>query len=135
MKVTLLLIVLVISISLSNLGLKKVEAHDEEPEGQISAISAEPKETGHSEEGLEKSHDNKHEIEETNEWTATDYSAGDIVSSTYTVQLGDTLWEIAEAYLGNGQFWNTIVEKNSAQIGLLSNGSQALIYPGQILQL
>lgn len=68
-------------------------------------------------------------------WVANNYSDGDIVSNSYTVKSGDTLWEIAEGYYGDGRNWRTILEKNKSQIGYLSNGQQALIFPGQILSL
>ena len=111
------------------------DQQDNESIGKISALSAVPLETGHSEIGLSKSHENVNKIEETQVWNATNYIAGDIVSSTYQVQLGDTLWEISEAYLEDGIYWTLILNKNVDQIGFLPDGSQALIYPGQILNL
>ena len=68
-------------------------------------------------------------------WSATDYKHGDITTRTYSVKRGDTLWEIAEAYYGNGSEWGKILIANSNNIGFLQNGSQALIIPGQILIL
>lgn len=68
-------------------------------------------------------------------WVATDYKEGDIKGPTYTVQAGDTLWEIAEAVYGSGFEWTRILEANSADIGYLPDGSQALIVPGQLLKL
>lgn len=68
-------------------------------------------------------------------WVATDYSEGDIDTDNYTVKSGDTLWEIAEAVYGNGTDWGHILNANSSQIGFLPNGQQALIFPGQVLQL
>jgi nucleoid-associated protein YgaU len=107
----------------------------ESNDGQISAISAEPTESGHSTWGKDRSDENIEYIVVTGIWTATDYQAGDIVSSTYVVQQGDTLWEISEAYLEYGIYWTIILEQNADQIGFLADGSQALIYPGQILKL
>ena len=66
---------------------------------------------------------------------ATDYEEGDISGSSYVVQAGDTLWEIAEARYGNGAEWTKILAANSADIGYLPNGSQALIMVGQTLVL
>lgn len=68
-------------------------------------------------------------------WTAIDYKEGDIEKGKYTVQSGDTLWEIAEAVYGNGSEWTKILDANSDQVGFLPNGSQALIIPGQILTI
>ena len=68
-------------------------------------------------------------------WSATNYEPGDIEGSSYTVKSGDTLWEIAEATYGNGADWTKILEANQDSIGLLANGQQALIMPGQTLVL
>ena len=46
---------------------------------------------------------------------------------TYTVQSGDTLWDIAQSQLGDGARFREIIAIN----GLLSD----TIYPGQVLQL
>lgn len=70
-----------------------------------------------------------------NIWVATDYKEGDIKGPTYTVQSGDTLWEIAEAVYGSGFEWTRILQENADSIGYLPNGSQALIVPGQVLRL
>lgn len=45
----------------------------------------------------------------------------------YTVKSGDTLWDIAEKYLGSGTRYNEIQETN--------NLSGDIIYPGQILKI
>lgn len=47
--------------------------------------------------------------------------------TTYTVQKGDTLWSIANRFLGNGSRYNEIMNLN----GLTST----TIYPGQILNM
>ena len=135
MRIPAIICLLTISIVLYSFAGNKIHAQDESSIGQISAISAVPLPSGHSQSGLEKSQETQQTIAETTVWEATNYSEGDIVSSTYTVQKGDTLWEISEAYLGSGFHWRTILEKNSDQIGFLSNGSQARIEPGQILHL
>jgi len=72
----------------------------------------------------------------TNEkWQATDYHLGDIVSGKYIVKRGDTLWEISEAVYGSGFKWKSILGANQDKVGFLPNGSQALIYPGQVLNI
>lgn len=50
----------------------------------------------------------------------------DIERITYTVQAGDTLWDIAKKYMGDGLGYHTIVEENH-----LSNPD--LIFPGDVL--
>jgi len=69
------------------------------------------------------------------EWVANDYEEGDIKGDSYTVVEGDTLWEIAEAVYGSGFEWGKILQANSDSIGYLPNGSQALIIPGQVLEI
>lgn len=90
---------------------------------------------GLSASGYLKSQQNQKTILETGKWEATDYYANEVLVEKYTVQLGDTLWEIAEGFFGNGIRWREILENNSTIIGFLPNGEQALIYPGQILTL
>lgn len=51
--------------------------------------------------------------------------------SPYTVQSGDTLWDIAERTTGSGQNWRDIYEANQGVIG----GDPNLIMPGQQLNL
>jgi nucleoid-associated protein YgaU len=91
--------------------------------------------TGHSAEGLQKSIETQQNIESSGIWQATQYSKGDIERKTYVVQLGDTLWQIANAYYGDGSNWIKILENNKESIGYLPNGEQALIIPGQVLNL
>jgi nucleoid-associated protein YgaU len=91
--------------------------------------------TGHSRNGAQKSTQNMAEIARTGVWKATDYTKGDITSSPYEVQQGDTLWEIAEGFYGDGFMWTQILNANSSQIGFLPDGSQALIFPGTQLVL
>ena len=68
-------------------------------------------------------------------WVANNYEKGDIEGDTYKVVEGDTLWEIAEAVYGSGFEWGRILEANKDSVGFLSNGSQALITAGQVLDL
>ena len=68
-------------------------------------------------------------------WTARDLVPNTISGDSYTVQSGDTLWEIAEARYGSGFDWGKILEANKDKVGFLPNGSQALIVPGQVLNL
>ena len=66
-------------------------------------------------------------------WQATNYEKGDIGVGSYEVKLGDTLWEIAEAVYADGFQWKKILNLNKEKIGFLPNGSQALIFPGEVL--
>ena len=68
-------------------------------------------------------------------WTARDLTPNSITKESYTVQSGDTLWEIAEARYGTGFDWGKILEANKDSIGFLPNGCQALIEVGQTLVL
>lgn len=68
-------------------------------------------------------------------WTARDLAPNSISEGSYTVQAGDTLWEIAEARYGSGFEWGKILEANKGSVGFLPNGSQALIEVGQTLVL
>ncbi|MFC1622163.1 LysM peptidoglycan-binding domain-containing protein [Patescibacteria group bacterium] len=68
-------------------------------------------------------------------WVANDYVYGDISGSSHVVISGDTLWEIAEARYNSGFEWTKILGANSASVGFLPNGQQALIMPGQTLVL
>jgi len=51
--------------------------------------------------------------------------------ATYTVKKGDSLWKIAEKYLGSGSKWKEIYNLNKKVIGNNPN----LIYAGQVLTL
>jgi nucleoid-associated protein YgaU len=84
---------------------------------------------------VEKSQANQDVIARTHHWRATDYQQGDIGIGDYQVKLGDTLWEISEAVYGNGNSWGKILNANKDKVGFLRDGSQALIVPGQILQI
>ena len=67
-------------------------------------------------------------------WVANDYELSEFKDrdNKYKVVSGDTLWEIAEAYYGNGAEWTKIASANN--VGYLSNGNP-LITPGQILTI
>ncbi|MBD3280349.1 LysM peptidoglycan-binding domain-containing protein [Candidatus Dojkabacteria bacterium] len=84
---------------------------------------------------IEKSEANRNLMKELGTWIATNYAPEDIQTEQYTVHRGDTLWEISEAYYGTGADWHKILDLNEGEIGYLSNGSQALIVPGQVLTL
>jgi nucleoid-associated protein YgaU len=105
------------------------------PAPSISSEAASTVNTGHSPSGYQKFTNNLKDIENTGVWKATQYSQGDIVSHTYVVQRGDTLWQIAKAYYGSGTQWKKILNANSNKIGFLKNGQQALIFPNQVLNL
>lgn len=51
-------------------------------------------------------------------------------ATAYTVVKGDSLWNIAKKYLGDGSRWSEIYELNKGQIS-----SPNSIYPGQVLVL
>lgn len=68
-------------------------------------------------------------------WVANDIAQNTISGGEYTVKSGDTLWEIAEGKYGTGYDWVKIRDANNSQIDMLPNGTQALIYPGQVLSL
>lgn len=60
---------------------------------------------------------------------ATDRSAKEVKSTTYTVVSGDNLSKIAKNITGNSANWKAIYEQNKGVIG----GNPNLIYPGQQL--
>lgn len=51
--------------------------------------------------------------------------------SKYTVQAGDTLWDIAQRAYNDPEDWDTIYDANKQVIGNNAN----LIKPGQVLQI
>lgn len=54
---------------------------------------------------------------------------GDRQTDTYTIQVGDTLWDISVTFFGNGHFWPKLWQLNSL---IITNPH--LIYPGRILK-
>jgi nucleoid-associated protein YgaU len=66
------------------------------------------------------------------EWVAKDYQANSLQGITHNVQSGDTLWEIAEAYYGNGADWVKIANANG--VGYNVNG-HPLIYAGTTITI
>ena len=52
---------------------------------------------------------------------------------TYTVQNGDTLWKIAQKYLGDGSRWNEIYTYNNNKS--IIGGNPNLIRAGQVLSI
>lgn len=49
----------------------------------------------------------------------------------YTVRSGDTLWGIAQRFLGNGADWRELYNWNRSTVG----GNPNLIYPGEVLTI
>lgn len=68
----------------------------------------------------------------TGTWVALSHDSGSISDSTYTVQFGDTLWEIAQGKYGTGFDWQQIAVANDVTYNDLG---KPLIYPGQVLKL
>ncbi len=100
-----------------------------------SNTSSKALKTGHSQAGYDKSLAVQKRINENGVWEATQYSKGDILAGPYTVQSGDTLWQIANGYYGDPYQWHKIEGANSSAIGYLPNGEHALIWPNQVLTL
>lgn len=48
----------------------------------------------------------------------------------YTIQKGDTLWDLAEKYYGSGFEYHKIIEKNPGKTFQFADGRQGLIYEG-----
>lgn len=108
---------------------------DENEDGQIAGGESTRRDTASTPTSIARAESTAAIINQTGIWKATDYVESDITTGTYQVRLGDTLWEVAEAVYGNGAQWQQILEANSADIGFLANGSQALIVPGQFLTI
>lgn len=60
----------------------------------------------------------------------TENSPAPSTSQTYTVQQGDTLWNIAKKFYGNGSKYTVIYEANKDKIK-----NPSLIYSGQVLTI
>ena len=63
-------------------------------------------------------------------------------TTTYTIKSGDTLWEIAEKFLGSGSKWKTIytankdiIESTAKKHGKSSSDNGHWIYPGVKLKI
>jgi len=65
-------------------------------------------------------------------WSANNYEPNELKGGTHKVEKGDTLWELAEAYYGNGANWHQIASANN--VTYLANGNP-LIIPGQTLTI
>jgi nucleoid-associated protein YgaU len=62
--------------------------------------------------------------------------AGEKIKETYTVQPGDTLWDISVTFFGNGHYWPKVWQMNDniTNPHLVSPGYQLKFVPGQIDQ-
>lgn len=56
---------------------------------------------------------------------------GDAAASTYTIQPGDNLWNIAKAHMGDGMKWQDLFDMNQDVIG----SNPDLIYPGTTINM
>ncbi|MCX6784104.1 MAG: LysM peptidoglycan-binding domain-containing protein [candidate division WWE3 bacterium] len=68
----------------------------------------------------------------TSDWVALSHDIGSISGDTYTVQSGDTLWELSQGRYGSGFDWQKIAIANNITYNDLG---KPLIYPGQVLTL
>lgn len=55
------------------------------------------------------------------------------IPRSYTVVSGDSLWKIAQKFLGSGSRWNEIYTYNNNKS--IIGGNPNLIYPGQVLSI
>ncbi|MCL5411382.1 MAG: LysM peptidoglycan-binding domain-containing protein [Patescibacteria group bacterium] len=56
-------------------------------------------------------------------------------SAPHVVQNGDTLWDLAQHYYGNGYAWVKIQAANPDKVGLFADGRVGLIRPNQVLSI
>lgn len=61
--------------------------------------------------------------------TSENSVTGDVITRSYTVQIGDSLWKIAANELGDAYQWQQLYSENKTVVGV----NPDLIYPGQIL--
>jgi nucleoid-associated protein YgaU len=124
-------------VSLSEEGLTL--PRPEELTGEEGAVAGEVAEGTATNEAAEETTEAETTTPETaattEAWTANDLAPNSIGDGSYTVQRGDTLWEIAEARYGSGFEWTRLLEANKDAVGFLPDGSQALIEVGQTLVL
>lgn len=110
----------------SGLNEQIAEDGDSEENSTGEALAEEPSTGEASADGIsaEEASGQDGEIEEPEIWKPEDS-----VRFYYTVQLGDSLWSIAERYFGNGAKYHVIYEENSDVIG----EDPRLIWPGMQL--
>ncbi|MFS1513915.1 LysM peptidoglycan-binding domain-containing protein [Chengkuizengella sp. SCS-71B] len=63
--------------------------------------------------------------------TTNSHQPSNLAKSMYTIQKGDTLWDLAGKYLGDPMRWPTLYEMNKNLVG----SNPDLIYPGNQLHL
>jgi nucleoid-associated protein YgaU len=66
--------------------------------------------------------------------TAWTQIAGEKINETYTIQPGDTLWDISETFFGNGHYWPKVWQMNDdiTNPHLISPGYVLRFTPGKI---
>lgn len=114
-----------------------------EPLGSISGGAIGPKDIASNADGLvagattskETTKNTKETMKADPKWVVRVIERNSLKESTYKVQKGDTLWQIAQGKYGSGFEWTKILEANKDKVGFLPNGSQALIQVGQELSL
>lgn len=81
-------------------------------------------------------------IEVTKEETPTKRQETQTQTTSYTIKKGDTLWAIANRFLGSGAKWGTIydankeiIESTAKKYGRRSSDNGHWIYPGVVLKI